>query len=387
MDTKKLNFTIEELYQLVWKESISRLAKRLDFNETVIRQKCKELGIPTPTSAYWSRLKFGKSVEIAALPKSVDVKQVVVLEDKTKKRYPQKQESVPNSNTDQSATSTEKGKSMPSKTDKKKREHPLVMQTRNEFKRQSRIAPHDWEELRKSIPHLSISVTKEQRERAYAIFDSIIKGLNRQGYQVTTNEHGNTKAIIMDIEIPIRIREKTKRVVKANQSGRWPEYEYPYTGILVFVSELRPWRRKEYYDKPFVKLEEKADVIIERIIAEGLEEHRRKIESAIKRKQEAEQKQLEKERRLRVNAELVKFKDLFRLQKRWHQAETMRAFLDTYEEVLGASNDFSDEQQNWLDWARKKTEWYDPFIEDSDELLEGIDRDKLEPLPVKDGWY
>ena len=387
MGNKKQQFTIEELHQLVWKESISRLAKRLDFNENVIRQKCKELGIPTPTSAYWSGLKFGKSVEITALPKSVDPNQVLVLEDKLKKK---RRSDKPSEQSNRAKDISNEGKKevvQPAQSDKKQREHPLVVQTRNEFKRQSRIAPHDWEELRKSIPHLSISVTKEQRERAYAIFDSIIKGLNRQGYQVTTNEHGNTKAIIMDIEIPIRIREKTKRVVKANQSGRWPEYEYPYTGILVFVSELRPWRRKEYYDKPFVKLEEKVDVIVERMIAEGLKEHQEKIEREVRRKQEAEQKQLEKERRLRVNAELVKFKDLFRMQKRWHQAETMRAFLDTYEEVLGASNDFSDEQQNWLDWARKKTEWFDPFIEDDDELMEGIDRDKLEPLPVKDGWY
>jgi len=220
-----------------------------------------------------------------------------------------------------------------------------------------------------------------------AIFDMIIKGLNRQGYKVIINERGHSIAVIIDVEIPIHIREKRKRVPNKDPQRTWPKYDYKHTGILVFVSELCSWRRKEYYDTPFVKLEEKVDVIVERMIAEGLEEHRRKIESAIKRKQEAEQKQLEKERRLRVNAELEKFKDLFRLQKRWHQAETMRAFLDTYEEVLGASNDFSDEQQNWLDWARKKTEWFDPFIEDDDELMEGIDRDKLEPLPVKDGWY
>lgn len=387
METKKINFTIGELHQLVWVESISRLAKRLDFNETVIRHKCKELGIPTPTSAYWSRLKFGKSVEITALPKSVDAKQVVVLEDKTKKRYPQKQESVPNSNTDQSATSTEKVKALPSKASKKKSEHPLVMQTRNEFKRQSRIAPHDWEELRKSIPHLSIYVPKEHRERALAIFDLIIKGLNMQGYKVIINERGHSLAVIIDVEIPIHIREKRKRVPNKAPQRTWPKYDYKHTGILVFVSELFSWRRKEYYDTPFVKLEEKVDVIVERMIAEGLKEHQEKIEREVRRKQEAEQKQLEKERRLHVNAELEKFKDLFRLQKRWHQAETIRAFLDTYEEVLGASNDFSDDQQNWLDWARKKTEWYDPFIEDDDELMEGIDRDKLEPLPVKNGWY
>jgi hypothetical protein len=36
-------------------------------------------------------------------------------------------------------------------------------------------------------------------------------------------------------------------------------------------------------------------------------------------------------------------------------------------------------------WARKKADWYDPFIELNDEDLERIDRDKLEPIPLKDG--
>lgn len=388
MERKKISFTIGELHQLVWKESISRLAKRLEFNETVIRLKCKELGIPTPTSAYWSRLKFGKPVEITALPKSLDAMQVVVLEDKKKRRRPQMHENVLNGNTDQVTKASEKGKALPSKTSKKKREHPLVEQTRSEFKRQSRIAPNNWEELRKSIPHLSIQVSKEHRERALAIFDMIIKGLINQGYQVKIDKNGHTIAVIEDIKIPMRIREKTKRVRSTKEKRySWEEYEYVPTGILVFVTELFSFRRKEYYDMPFVKLEDKADRIVERIIAEGIEEHEENVRWEIERKEKAKQEQLEKERRLKVNAELEKFKDLFRLQTRWHQAETMRAFLDTYEEIFSASNDFNEEQQNWLEWARKKTEWYDPFIEDDDELMRGIDRDKLEPLPMNDVWY
>ena len=87
MGHKKLKFTIGELHQLVWTESISQLSKRLDFNETVLRKKCKELGIPTPTSAYWSGLRFGKSVKITALPKSINPKLIIALEHKTRKRY------------------------------------------------------------------------------------------------------------------------------------------------------------------------------------------------------------------------------------------------------------------------------------------------------------
>ena len=32
---------------------------------------------------------------------------------------------------------------------------------------------------------------------------------------------------------------------------------------------------------------------------------------------------------------------------------------------------------NWLKWARKKADWYDPFVEEDDKLLEDVDREKL----------
>lgn len=66
---------------------------------------------------------------------------------------------------------------------------------------------------------------------------------------------------------------------------------------------------------------------------------------------------------------------------------TIQDKLTAPEMFFDASNDFSDEQQNWLAWARKKADWYDPFIGEDHELISEIDRDKLEPLPIKNSWY
>jgi len=56
-----------------------------------------------------------------------------------------------------------------------------------------------------------------------------------------------------------------------------------------------------------------------------------------------------------------------------------------YENYFRNLNQLDEQKKEWLDWARKKADWYDPFIEMNDEVMERIDRDKLEPTPLKDG--
>ena len=37
----------------------------------------------------------------------------------------------------------------------------------------------------------------------------------------------------------------------------------------------------------------------------------------------------------------------------------------------------TEELTNWLKWAHKKVDWYDPNISAEDKLLEGVDKDSL----------
>lgn len=46
-------------------------------------------------------------------------------------------------------------------------------------------------------------------------------------------------------------------------------------------------------------------------------------------------------------------------------------------EKFARENQVDKELEEWLAWARKKADWYDPFIESEDELLKGVDRNTL----------
>ena len=62
---------------------------------------------------------------------------------------------------------------------------------------------------------------------------------------------------------------------------------------------------------------------------------------------------------------------------RWHKAEYLRNFIKELE-----SNDLKLQFQNeviedTIQWAKEKTDWYDPLIEKEDKLLEDVDRESL----------
>ena len=63
-----MEITRQEVYELIWKKPISKLAEEWGIPEQKLRAYCNQQNIPTPSSGYWSKLKFGKSVEIPPLP-------------------------------------------------------------------------------------------------------------------------------------------------------------------------------------------------------------------------------------------------------------------------------------------------------------------------------
>lgn len=55
-------FTRQELYDLVWAEPMSILAKRFKISDVGLAKACKRANIPRPPRGYWAKLKVGKKV-------------------------------------------------------------------------------------------------------------------------------------------------------------------------------------------------------------------------------------------------------------------------------------------------------------------------------------
>jgi len=73
----------------------------------------------------------------------------------------------------------------------------------------------------------------------------------------------------------------------------------------------------------------------------------------------------------------------------WHQSEILRHYIDEYEkrkqENVQSTSEASSALSAFIAWAKRNIDWYDPFIETSDDLFADIDRDTLD-IPKIQSW-
>ncbi|MBL3588504.1 MAG: hypothetical protein JMN24_01760 [gamma proteobacterium endosymbiont of Lamellibrachia anaximandri] len=58
----------DELYDLVWQQPRTHLAKHFGISDVAIGKACRKANIPMPPAGYWARKRSGKSVLERALP-------------------------------------------------------------------------------------------------------------------------------------------------------------------------------------------------------------------------------------------------------------------------------------------------------------------------------
>jgi hypothetical protein len=74
--------TRRELYDLVWVEPLSRLAKRFKISDNGLRKICKRMNIPIPAMGHWQKIQYNKKVVITKLPEKYDWKDEIILHEK-----------------------------------------------------------------------------------------------------------------------------------------------------------------------------------------------------------------------------------------------------------------------------------------------------------------
>src|SRR5688572_22819611 len=60
MSTQKV--TREEIYNLIWSEPRSSVAKKYDISDHELLKLCKKLSVPIPPAGYFQRLRHGKNI-------------------------------------------------------------------------------------------------------------------------------------------------------------------------------------------------------------------------------------------------------------------------------------------------------------------------------------
>lgn len=327
----------------------------------------KKYDIPSPENGYWSKLRAGYQIPKISLPNVGNDSEKVVYEPKEKKKRVKPDE----------RTATKQDIQIVVQQDKLIIEAKKVFQNKMKGREDNRLISIAYESL-------NINISPKMLDRALAFFNLLIIGVKRIGGTIEVKPHHST-VIYIGERMEISLREKQNRILKENQAHSWDTYDYFPSGILCFKVGENSWRSKEWKDTSYTVLEDKIEDILEHIkkVAVKIQEDRRESERRRIEQEKERQKQIELEK-LQAK-ELNNFVEIKTNAELWQKATLMREYLTTLEDDAKKNGTYDLNMQQYLEWARKKVDWYDPLVEIEDELLKKVDKTTL-TLPKKGFW-
>lgn len=364
-----------DLYDLVWSKSISTISKETNIKESIIRGICQTYRIPLPINGYWSKVQFGKEVEVFPFVEEFDGSDVIDLyhfettenEIKRKEQVEVIEEFV-----------NEKLPNYPTKL-----ENPLevILQTKK------MLTKKDWytyyQNTTEDTPNVSVEVSPSMFDRSLLFLDTLLKQFINRGH-IIESKRGSTKIIIQKQSIPIRLRESYSRVKKSNP--KWCDSENKVAnGILCFQID-ESYKRVEWKDSNSSKLEDKIPSIIAKIEDICYTRHREELERVREKIRKQEIYHLIQARKKVIEIHLSKFNKLLRETARHKKIMDMRSYIDSLKKYENGSP----EMKEWIEWATSATNWYDPLVKFDHPYLKDVDRDTLSINALDseiENWY
>lgn len=355
----EINLSREELYNLIWAEPVSRLAKRYGLSDYQFRQLCIRLSIPMPRQGHWNKQKAGERSEPPPLPSNFKGDSTVRLSAAEKSKNGSLAAQLP---------TVPRVKPTP--------EDPLITAARAQLKTNDRR----WRDNGLTWTNgkvIRIGVAPQSIDRACQFMAALLTVVASKGYRIEVKDD-TTLLHIGYQPLPIVLREKTRRVTVKEPGRSWASSRMePYGDLylqMTYQFKEREWKIGDG------ALADEAQAMLERLEAasQRVDEYYRDLErtwAANDARRKAEQALQD-----RQNAELTGFKRLLHAATRWQQAEWIRNYLTAMEtrEAAATRDGLTPDRAEWFAWARAKADWYDPLVETEDEWLADIDRNTLE---------
>lgn len=366
---ENLKFTRKELYDLLWSMPIRALAEKYTISELEIKTACKNHNIPTPLNGHWTKLEFNKPVTIVPLPDKDKEDTEIIFKAKISDKGEIVKELTPLKILTIEIETQLKDKLVVA--ERLSNPDKSIIATQKIQRGEVKYTDRDYDKI--SSESLNVNVSKEQLSRALRLMDTLIKALRLRGHQVNTSRH-NTTVNINGQDVPIGLREKNKRVKRESNSS-WDSYDYVPVGILI-IKVIESYSNKEFSDGKLPLEKQLAHIIasFELWAKEKIEWHERCRQNQLKWQEE---ERIRKEFEKRQEDDLEAFRQTLNKAERWHKAVNLHNYINEVESKAITGNNLTEETKAWLTWARKKADWYDPFIEAEDELLKGADKETL----------
>lgn len=337
----EIKITIRELYDRVWRQPTSAVARECGISDRGLGKVCERHRIPVPERGYWRRVETGQKPRKPPLPSGVNPDQEISFNAPPGlPSAPMPMHPLIEFERDPSNKIT-----VPERVRLK---HRLIHEYRARWSRGSPMDMH----VRPSV--LNVKVSPGQRRRALGIMQTLLTALETRQMPVTVTADRKTQATVLGQRISFRMIERQKQVLVAPEHRR--SYEPPYrltpTGALALEIEGAYWTKSRWSDGAERKIEDRLNDFIV-----GLVEAALKDQTIQREREERERRWREEERKRALEQERVRQLDEW--IKAWRRCSEVRAFVAAARGTLDVKAGGSREE--WLLWAEGYADSIDPF--------------------------
>ena len=415
MDTKIKEISRKQLFDEIWEISLAGVARKYDLNYSKLRNKCRDEDIPIPSSGYWTRKNMGKDVsgEKPILTGLID--KVVILSmsketDKSDRKHylPEKLTAV-DDKSERIINEVIWDDNRIGFLDAEERNKVLIAasaltinnnlrlnrvlskfkQADKEYRARKKKAEKENFNYHRSIrsndeANLFKELSDEGVSRTLAILNTIIKEIEKLGGYVNDDLSMHIRMDDVAVhfaeghdKVPHELtKEEAQAILKYEEEVKryhWVskpkirKYDKVYNGKLRIVFGNGKYLRDSETDK----LEDRLGEILVCLYEDSERERiaREKREADARRRAEEERKREEQRKRRLLEAERTI--ELKNKSNDYRIATEIRAYIEAALERGGEEITLE-----WIDWARRKADWYDPTVALEDEYLGKRDHGK-----------
>jgi hypothetical protein len=380
-----LRYERAKLYEEVWAEAVTTVAKRYGISDVALRKICRRLAVPLPPLGHWAKVAAGKRPPTPPLPRYSGPIEIV------RQRYISDEPVEPDP---EHLVARREFEAKPENrivvSETLDTPHSLVAATERALRRpKTRDA--------RAVPAaerraLDIAVSGASLPRALRIMDALLKALDTRGMPLQIEPDGKRHSYVklQGEQLAIRLVENTSRSERepTEEERRYKKqhgyvylpnrYSYQATGVLKLgvvgygsdlqnvVADGKHQRVENRLNDFIVKLE--AEAVRRKRHAEHLERQHRYWE---------EQERIRREREERQRKEVERLKGLEQEAGNWRRAEQIRAYVAVAEAEQIEERGVVDPDSEfglWLAWARHKADWIDPLVRARCEVLDEEER-------------
>ncbi|RAS31917.1 hypothetical protein BX591_10822 [Paraburkholderia bryophila] len=364
------DFEREKLYEEVWAEPVTTVAKRYQISDVGLRKICISLGVPLPVAGHWAKVAAGKTVKKPPLPptKGPTTYQRSMFKDPRDDELSTRAQAKIN---EDAARAPE----VPAITVRTTIDEclPLVKRMAKKLdgkQRDSRTWPYC-----EGAGLMRISVSRQNSLRALLVLNHLLETLSAAGYSVSSGdkESDPAYATIFDVKLTFRVKERsrqesiplTQEQLAENKRLGWSanrpnSISHPTNEFEISAFELgSSYVLANIADTRSLPIETKIQALVCRlrnlVIRESVRAEMAAEERVIAAAKEAERARLAEIRRVALN-HLKRVEDW---ASKLERANRLRALAVEFEsKQLRSSNDVVD-----ATWIRRAADWLDPTVE------------------------